>query len=307
VNKIKESWSKRIWYVAALVAMLTIMLGNIVVILVLNLISLVIIAILSISLKRKESNMLIQPSTSPNQTLDVPNQEYITLHGVQYQVRSKSLELKNKAIKDLSEIEGIEKLWYLKKLDLSYNTLTSIEGLEFLINLKVLKLNDNQIQSLANLKPLKNLKKLYLNNNQLKAFNEDYLPDNLEHIDIANNPIEKFNIYTRSTYTVLHIGSKKSYPKQELKRLKQVMKRIKSSQVRIHKVKHKVNFTPVFVIFLIWAIITFLLALVINIPMMVYLTPHLGYWESLFHNAWIFVVTGIGAAFAIYGFYVEFM
>ena len=52
----------------------------------------------------------------------------------------------------------------------------------------------------------------------------------------------------------------------------------------------------------IWAVITFLLALVINLPIWGALTSHLGksYWETLFSDGlWTFLVGGIGAAVII--------
>lgn len=164
-EKNKEPWSKRIWYVVALVALLSLVTRNVVAILILNIISIVIISIVSISLKRKVSNVLIQPATSPDQPINVPQQEHVTLHGVQYQVKSKSLELKNKGIKNLSEIEGLDKLWYLKKLNLSHNELTNIKGLESLINLRVLKLSHNNIRNIENISSLRNLQTILLDNN----------------------------------------------------------------------------------------------------------------------------------------------
>lgn len=87
-----EPWSKRVWYVAALIALLSLMTGHIIAILVINIISLIIITIISITLKRKESKVLIQPPTST----DTPIQEDGSLIRVQYRVQSNSLNLKNK-------------------------------------------------------------------------------------------------------------------------------------------------------------------------------------------------------------------
>ena len=51
----------------------------------------------------------------------INNQQFVTLHGVQYIVESKALVLQNKGIKNLSEIDGLNKLVNIKKLDLAHN------------------------------------------------------------------------------------------------------------------------------------------------------------------------------------------
>ncbi|MFX1476990.1 MAG: leucine-rich repeat domain-containing protein [Promethearchaeota archaeon] len=297
-----QPWSKRIWYGAALVAMLTLMIGNIIVILILNVISIVIISIVSISLKRKELNVLIQHSTSPDQAPDVPQQEHVILHGVQYQVRSKSLELKNKGIKNLLEIEGLDKLWYLKKLDLSYNHLSSMKGLETLINLRVLKLSHNKIQNIESISSLRNLQIILLDNNQLTEFHQSDLPQEpiFKKIDISMNPIEKFDIYLVSIYNALKFGPKKWFPKQELKRLRKQIKRMKGTS-SFKKHSSKEVFTIFIIYFTIWAIIAFLLALVINLAFWGITTGgNANYWRFLFtQGLWTFLVGGFGSIIVI--------
>ena len=93
-----QPWSKRVWYVEALIFMLSLsQIGNIVAFLVINIISLVATIIASISLKIKESNVLVQPSLPPDQiqTLDTPGQNYVIVNGVQHLVQSNSLKLDN--------------------------------------------------------------------------------------------------------------------------------------------------------------------------------------------------------------------
>ena len=302
MNKNLDPWSKRIWYLAALIALLTLVTGNIVAILILNIISIVIISIVSISLKRKESNVLIQPATSPDQPLNVPKQEHVTLHGVQYQVKSKSLVLKNKGIKNLSEIEGLDKLWYLKKLDLSYNHLSSMKGLESLINLRELKLSHNQIQTIENISALRNLKTILLDNNQLTEFRQSDLPQEpvFKKINISMNPIEKFNIYLVSIYNALKFGPKKWFPKTELKRLKKQIKRMK--QISTAKSYRTKEIFAIFLMYLIiWAVIAFLLTLVINLAFWGLMTGgNSNYWTFLFtQGLWTFLVGGFGSIIVI--------
>jgi hypothetical protein len=271
-------------------------------ILILNIISIVIIAVVSISLKRKESNVLIQPSTSPDQPVRVPKRGYVTLHGVQYQVKSKSLELKKKGIKSLSEIEGLHKLWYLKKLDLSYNQITSMNGLEPLENLKVLKLSHNQILNIDCITSLSKLQYLLLDNNQLKEFHQSDLPQKpiFKKIDISMNPIEKFNIYLVSIYNALKFGPKKWFSETELKRLKKQIKRMK--HISTGKNYRSKELFAKFIIYLtIWAVLAFLLALVINLAFWGLMTGgNSNYWTFLFtQGLWTFLVGGFGSIIVI--------
>ncbi len=304
--RIKKSLSKRIWGVVALVALLSLMTQNIVAILVLNIMSIIIISIVSISLKRKESNVLIQPATSPDQPTNVPQQEHVTLYGVQYRVKSRSLELKNKGIKNLSEIEGLDKLWYLKKLDLSHNELTDMKGLESLINLRELKLSHNNIQYIESISSLRNLQTIFLDNNQLTELRQSGLPQGpiFKKIDISMNPIEKFDIYIVSIYNALKFGPKTWFPKAELKRLKKQIKRMKSIS-SVKRYDSKELFAKFMIYFTIWAVVAFLLALVINLAFWGALLSHYGreYWEVLFSDGlWTFLVGGFGSIIVIFMF-----
>ncbi|MFX0083752.1 MAG: hypothetical protein ACFE94_18530 [Candidatus Hodarchaeota archaeon] len=302
-----QPWSKRIWYVAALVAMLTLISRNIIVILVLNIISLVVISILSISFRRKELNVLTPPPTSPHKTLNIPSQEYVILQGAQYRVQSKSLELKNKGIKTLSDIEGLNRLWYLKKLDLSQNQISSMIGLESLINLRVLKLSHNHIQHIESISSLNNLQILLLDNNQLKEFRQSDLPQEttFKNIDISRNPIEKFDIYMVHIFNALKFGPKKWFPKQELKRLNKQVKRMKG---RAKMYSGKELFMRFLLYFTIWAILAFILALIINLAFWGVITTstasEMNYWQCLFSQGlWTFLVGGIGAVIIMVLFY----
>ena len=300
----KEPWSKRVWYVAALVALLTLWSGNPLIILFLNIISLIIITIISISLKIKESNVLVQPSTSLHHSQDSPTQEYVSLNGVQYRVQSNSLDLKNKGIKNLLDIEGFDKLWYLKKLDLSNNQISSMKGLEPFINLRVLKLSNNQIQNIEYISMLSKLQVLLLDNNQIKEFRQSDLPQEsiLKKIDISKNPIEKFDILMVHIYKAIKFGPKEWFPKPELKRLSKQIRRIKRGGTV------KELFMKFLVYFAIWAVLAIVLALVINLPFWGVITTstalEMNYWQFLFSQGlWTFLVGGIGAIFVMVIFY----
>lgn len=355
MKKNEEPWSKRIWYVEALILFILVWTATLigVITFVLMALSVIVVGITSICLKKSENkkldvkpvlnssnsfsqqlidntkqvpyndkyhtltDTLNMPSNSSNlqqgsltpaysssgQTDDGPQAKYVTFEGVRYRVRSKTLKLRNKLINNITDIQGLEKIWRLRKLDLSHNQIVSMKGIENLPNLRILKLSDNKIQKIEKIKNFQKLKKLTLDNNQLKEFYTLDLPNTLKHINIAKNPIEKFTIYTKATYKIIHFGPKKWFPKQELKRLKKKMRRL-SKSYKSYSVNE--GLIKGLIIFAIWAIITFLLALVINIPVSAYLTPHFGYWGSLFYNAWIFVITGIAAIFAMVFFYEEY-
>lgn len=235
------------------------------------------------------------------------SQQFVTLHGVQYSVRSKALVLQNKGIKDLSEIKGLHKLWYLKKLDLSQNQISTMKGLEPLENLKVLKLSHNQIQNIDHITSLKRLQYLLLDNNQLKEFRQADLPIEpiFKKIDISKNPIEKFDIYMTYVYKAIKFGPKEWFPKQEIKRLSKQMKRIQRGG-RVKMQSSKEGFMKFLIYFTIWAILAFVLALIVNLPFWGAILSRYGreYWEVLFSDGlWTFLVGGIGAVIIMVVFY----
>ncbi|MFX1388743.1 MAG: leucine-rich repeat domain-containing protein [Promethearchaeota archaeon] len=235
---------------------------------------------------------------------DISQAKYVTFEGVQYRVRSKSLKLRNKFINNIADIQGLDKIWHLRKLDLSHNQIVSMKGIEYLPNLRILKLSNNKIQKIENVKNFKKLKKLIIDNNQLKDFHAADLPISLKHINIAKNPIEKFTIYTKATYNKIHFGPKKWFPKQELKRLKKQMRRISKSY---KSYSATVNITVGLIYLTVWAVLSFLLALIINLAFWGAMTGgNANYWIFLFtQGSWAFVVGAIGAIFIMYFFYVE--
>lgn len=357
-----EPWSKRIWYVELLILIFLfwILNSNIGVMITLTVISVIVVGITSISLKKSESkkldvrpvlnlsnsisqqyitntnevmgaeehyhslrNMLNIPAPSSSSNAqqiapitathlstihieDAAQAKYVIFEGVRYRVRSKSLKLPNKLIHTITDIQGLDKIWRLRKLDLSHNQIESMKGIEYLPNLRVLKLSDNKIQKIENIKNFQRLKKLTLDNNQLKELNSADLPNTLTHINIAKNPIEKFTIYTKVTYNKIHFGPKKWFPKQEIKSLKNQMRRIPKSY-KSKKVS-KVEFTMGLIYIGIWAVITFLLAMAINLAFWgaLFSSSGLGYWQCLFtHGSWSFFVGGFGAIIIMVYFYEE--
>ncbi len=69
----------------------------------------------------------------------------ILLYGEEIPVIDNKLDLRERKIKEISEIVGLENLINLKILDLRHNDITEIEGLEKLENLNNLILGRNKI------------------------------------------------------------------------------------------------------------------------------------------------------------------
>ncbi len=268
--------------------------------------------ILNIPKSSSSSNtQQIEPITSNYslavQAEDKSQAKYVTFEGVQYRVRSKTLKIHNKNIKNITDIQGLDKIWRLRKLDLSHNQIETMKGIEYLPNLRILKLSDNKIQKIENIKHFQKLKKLTIDNNQLKELYAFDLPNTLKHINIAKNPIEKFTIYTKATYKTIHFGPKKWFPKQELKRLKKKMRRLSKSYMSYSS---NGDFRTGLIYFAVWAMLSFIVALLINLIFWGVMHSNsiliIGFWECLFNQgSWSFVVGAIGAIFIIYFFYIE--
>ncbi|MFX1316866.1 MAG: leucine-rich repeat domain-containing protein [Promethearchaeota archaeon] len=79
----------------------------------------------------------------------------------------RNLNLSKMGITDISEIEGLESLTFLKGLNLKKNYITEIKGLDFLTNLKDLDLSENQITEIKGLENLRNLFALNLSSNNI--------------------------------------------------------------------------------------------------------------------------------------------
>jgi len=234
--------------------------------------------------------------------------KYVTHEGNQYPVRTKSLTLQKKNISNITDIQGLEKLFQLKKLDLSHNQITSMKGIEHLVNLRVLKLSNNRIHEIGYLQNLRKLKKVYLNKNQLEELKSSDFPENLNYINIARNPIKDFEIYRRETYQKIHFGPLKWFPKEKIKSLKKLTRR------RVSKAHGPINegYQKFLIIFVVWLVITFLLACVINLMIWGAYTNfskvQLDFWVVMFTSEWsamLFIGAGILSAVAMIYIYSE--
>lgn len=246
--------------------------------------------------------------TSTIQTEDKSQANYVSYEGEQYHVRFKSLKIRNKHINNITDIQGLDKIWRLRKLDLSHNQITTMKGIEYFPNLRILKLSDNKIQKIENIRNFQKLKKVFLDINQLKELNITNLPDTVTHINIAKNPIENFHIYSKETYKKIHFGPKQWFPKQELKRLKKIIRR--QTYHEINEVGKKILLALA-----IWAGITFGIASFITLIIILAVTNYnpdpvkFDFWEVLFTAEWsaiLFIGAGILAVVGMVAVYYEF-
>jgi len=102
-----------------------------------------------------------------------------------------SLNLRNCGIKDIIDIEGLDSLKNLKRLDLSYNQISEIKGLENLESLEFLGLHTNRISEIKSLEGLKNLRTLFLQDNQITEIKGLDNLLNLRNLALQNNQISE--------------------------------------------------------------------------------------------------------------------
>ncbi|MFX1601680.1 MAG: leucine-rich repeat domain-containing protein, partial [Promethearchaeota archaeon] len=81
-------------------------------------------------------------------------------------IKNGQLDLSDKAISNIFEIEAIQSYTNLKELILDHNLITEIQGLDKLKKLTTLSLEYNEITEISGLDKLENLKSLYLGANQ---------------------------------------------------------------------------------------------------------------------------------------------
>ena len=106
-------------------------------------------------------------------------------------VYSGYLSLCGMNIREITQIEGLERLVDLYYLDLSYNDIHEIKGLTGLSELDVLILSNNKISEIKGLETLKNLRFLYLSDNRITTVTDSILKLRLlQELYLINCPIE---------------------------------------------------------------------------------------------------------------------
>ena len=117
--------------------------------------------------------------------------EFITFNGIKYYVIGNTLDLYEKGIKSINDIEGLEKLKDLVDLRLDRNIIKKIEGLESLTGLTRLDLGENMISKIEGLENLQNLEYLVLSENNLTIIENLDILTKVRQLWIRENSITK--------------------------------------------------------------------------------------------------------------------
>ena len=116
---------------------------------------------------------------------------YIKINDQKFPVIDDKLDLREKNIKKITEINGLNKLKDLKTLNLRDNDISKIEGLENLENLKELTLGRNYIVKIQGLNNLRNLEKLELWGNEITEIANLNCLISLKELKLEYNHIAK--------------------------------------------------------------------------------------------------------------------
>lgn len=231
----------------------------------------------------------------------------VSVHGKVYKLTSmtstsRKLSLSNLDISNISEIIGLQDLRHrITDLDLSYNNIVEITGLESLPKLKYLNLSYNQITNISSIVNLKNLRILNLQNNKIKDLKGISALQNLFSLWVTiNNVSDIEEIYKLRNLKYLYVNGNhlEEIEKEKFTRKPEIVFNLTSAWA----LPTKKGISPAFLYIGIWAILTFLLALVINLAYWGAVTSHLGksYWVTLFSDGlWAFLVGGFGAIIII--------
>ena len=110
-----------------------------------------------------------------------------------------SLRVLNLSHNSIVSIEGLKDMKHLSHLNLGGNNIKNIEHLNGNVNLEVLDLSDNAISSIPDLSHMKNLKKLHLHNNRIKTlqFCEKFISSTVVYLTLADNYLTDLNEISR--------------------------------------------------------------------------------------------------------------
>lgn len=135
------------------------------------------------------------------------------------------LYLSGMGIQKISEIKGLSKCTYLKKLVLAHNNIEKINGLENLVNLTDLRLNENKIKKIEGLDNLANLNVLIFDKNQIEKIEGLNKLVNLRELILSNNKIIKIE-GLENNYSILTINLRRNFIKkiEGLESLKKLQK-----------------------------------------------------------------------------------
>lgn len=223
-----EPWSKKIWYIEGLILLLMIFLGvysNIVVMIILTVISVIVVGITSISLKKSENKRLdVKPVLNTSNSI---SQQHITnanevmgeeehYHSLRNMLNipapssslnaqqitpitashSSTIQIEDVAQAKYVIFEGVRYRVRSKSLKLHnklINNITDIQGLKNIWRLRKLDLSHNQIISMKGVEFLPNLRILKLSDNKIQKIENIKNFHRLKKLILDNNQLKELN------------------------------------------------------------------------------------------------------------------
>ncbi|MHA1785816.1 MAG: leucine-rich repeat domain-containing protein [Candidatus Helarchaeota archaeon] len=120
--------------------------------------------------------------------------KFVKIGRKKYKIVDGTLDLSEKDIRDMRDIEGLENLDdSLMELNLYRNGISEIVGLENLTTLKVLNLSSNKIKRISGLDNLVNLEELYLWGNEISKIEGLNNLVNLKKLNLEENKIQEIS------------------------------------------------------------------------------------------------------------------
>lgn len=115
-----------------------------------------------------------------------------------------SLRVLNLSHNSIVSIEGLKDMKYLSHLNLAGNNIKSIEHLNANLLLEHLDLSDNAITTIPDLSSMKLLRRLHLQSNRIKTlqFCDKFLPPSLTALTLADNALTDLNEVSRLSHLV---------------------------------------------------------------------------------------------------------
>jgi Leucine-rich repeat (LRR) protein len=108
----------------------------------------------------------------------------------------KKLRCLNLANNGVVEVEFLNSLVYLVRLELQRNLIEDVSGIGLLFNLEFLNIGGNLIVNIPDLSQMKKLKRLILNNNRLKDLSGICGLKSLKYLELQDNLIENVDCLT---------------------------------------------------------------------------------------------------------------
>ena len=127
---------------------------------------------------------------------------------------------------NLTSLNGVEKLKYLKFLNLDSNNISSLEPIKKLEYLNWLFFNDNNVESLDPIKNLQNLSSLFFCNNKVSTLEPIKDLNNIKEVGCINNNIKDLSFIPKNL-NGLHYEQNPVYEIFENKSLESIYEIIK--------------------------------------------------------------------------------